>query len=302
MSADLERPSGAPLQIEWNGILEGRVADPRAILAAADALSACSKTSFSCEVTGMRFSLLPSDSVASGAGFDEGAQSRFFEALERLVATAVQGSVESTLRSKMVYERQVAETLFAIQRGALTAVTRVRERQPSEGVPLESSGSNARRVVGRREILVLAPLLMLTAIFFAWRNGLMDRVLAARSEQLAIEVGPFGDMLSLTVARKWGNYQVEVRRGAGYPADPVALAALRDGASSLVGRAAVDAVGNGSDAWIHVCNESGEVRATSRFELRALLADPAGKVEVTAHGAIDAKTLRLSLTKEAPGK
>lgn len=302
MSADLERPSGAPLQVEWNGILEGRVADPSAILAAANALSACSKTAFSCEVTGMRFSLLPSDSVTSGAGFDEAAQARFFEALEQLVATALPGSIESTLRSKMVYERQVAETLFAMQRGALTAVTRVRERQPSEGVMLDADSKDARRVVGRREILVLAPVLLFAGMFFAWRNGLVDRVLAARSEQLAIEAGPFGEMLALTVDKKWGNYEVVIRRGASYPADPAALTALRDGASSLVARAAVDAVGDGRDAWIHVCNEKGEVRAASRFDLSPLLTDPAGKIEVTAHGAIDAKTLRLSLTKEAPGK
>ena len=48
MSADLERPSGAPLQIEWNGILEGRVADPRAILAARKCVPMSARESIGC--------------------------------------------------------------------------------------------------------------------------------------------------------------------------------------------------------------------------------------------------------------
>ena len=48
--------------------------------------------------------------------------------------------------------------------------------------------------------------------------------------------------------------------------------------------------------------EAGEVRATCRFEMRALLLDPEAKIKVLVPGAMDAATLQLSLTKDAPQK
>ena len=300
MSDALERPEGAPLVVEWNGILEGRADDPRAVSAAVDVLSACSNAKFVCEITGSRFSMLPRDTTVAGAGFDEGAQSKFFAALEQLVAAAQLGSVESTLRSKMVYGTQVAETLFALRHGKLAPVTRLRPRLNGEGSVAEMGP--LRTGLGRREILIVAPLLAVLAGFLAWRNGLLDRILAARAETLAIETGPFSDTLAMSVTRSFGNYEVEIRRGAAYPKDPKELGVLRERADSLVARAAVDAVGDGGLAWVQVCNRTGEVRSASRCELRALLADPAAKLVVNVHGALDAATVRLSLTNEVAGK
>ena len=299
MTGAQERPEGAPGLVEWNGILEGRTDDPAATQRAADELSACGRAKFSCEVQGGRFSLLPQDTAVTGAGFDEEAQTRFFGALERLVATARRGTVESTLRAKMVYATQVAETLFALQQAELAPVTRLRPRLEGEGGSLNAPAARGGR---RREVLILAPLLVLFAVFFGWRNGWFDRVLSARAETLAVATGPFGDILALRVERHWGNYEVEVRRGAGYPKSPAAFSALRAAADSLVAQAACDAVNNGDDAWVQVVNEAGEVRATCRFEMRALLLDPEAKIKVLVPGAMDAATLQLSLTKDAPQK
>ncbi len=300
MSDALDRPEGAPIVVEWNGILEGRADDVRAVSAAVDALSACGKAKFVCEITGARFSMLPRDTTVQGAGFDEDAQSRFFAALEQLVAKAHPGSVESTLRSKMVYGTQVAETLFAVRQGALAPVTRLRPRLEGEGAAVD--GGSPRALLRRREALWIAPLLVVLASVLVWRNGLLDRILAARAETLAIETGPFGETLALSVTRSFGNYEVEIRRGASYPKDPSELTALRERAGSLVDRAAVDAVGDGGVAWVLVCNRDGNVRSASRCELRALLADPAAKTIVKVHGALDATTVRLSLTDEAKRK
>ena len=300
MSDALERPEGAPIVVEWNGILEGRATNPRAVMEAVDALSACSAAKFACEITGSRFSLLPRVTNVSGAGFDEDAQSKFFAALERLVQAAQPGSVESTLRAKMVYATQVAETLFAMQRGVPAPVTRIRPRLEGEGANGEDV--HPRALLRRREALWIAPLLAVLAGLLVWRNGLLDRILAARAETLQVETGPFGETLALSVTRNFGNYEVEIRRGPSYPKDPKELSALRELAGSLVDRAAIDAVGDGGVAWVLVCNRDGNVRSASRCELRALLADPAAKTIVNVHGAIDATTVRLSLTDEAKRK
>ncbi len=300
MSDALDRPEGAPIVVEWNGILEGRADDPGAVMAAVDALSACSAAKFACEITGSRFSMLPRATNVPGAGFDEDAQSKFFAALERLVQTAQPGSIESTLRAKMVYATQVAETLFAMQRGAPAPVTRIRPRLEGECAAVEDG--SPRALLRRREALWIAPMLVVLAGVLVWRNGLLDRILAARAETLAVETGPFGETIALSVTRSFGNYEVEIRRGERYPKDPSELTALRERASSLVDRAAVDAVGDGGVAWVLVCNRDGNVRSASRFDLRALLADPANKTVVKAHGAIDATTVRLSLTDEAARK
>jgi hypothetical protein len=297
------RPEGAPLAVEWNGILEGKVTDVDRLLEASRTLDACSAAKFACEVTGGRFSLLPRDTHVSGRGFDEEAQVRFVDALQELIATAAPGSVESTLRSKMVFETKVAETLFAVQRGALEPLTRVRDRRAGEEAALaETKGRSGGLVLGRREVLLLIPLLAIATAIFAWRNGLVDRVLAARAEQLTLQTGPFGEMLSLQVTRSWGVYEVQVRRGESYPKDPAELEALRTKAVSLVERAAADAVGSGGEAWVQLCDDDGEVGGSQRLELRALLADPLAIVRVSLQGRIDAASLRLSLTKDEPTK
>jgi hypothetical protein len=299
VTAGAPPPEGAPLVVEWDGILEGRVASMPALQAAAAAMSACGSVTFACEITGGRFSLLPRETSAPGAKFDGAAQARFLAALEGFLAAAQPDSIESTLRSKMIYAEQVAETLFAMRGEALEPVTRVRPRLPGEGAAPLAGAGNQRPLVGRREILLLVPLLLLLGGYFVWSTGLFDRVLAARAEQLALETGPFGKTLTMAVERSLGMYEVTLRRGPDYPKDAAALAGLRDAASSLVDRAACDVVGSGGKAWVQVVNAGGAVRATAAFELRDLLTQEDGKVKAIVPGAMDATTIRLSLTREA---
>ena len=291
-------PEGPPVAIEWGGIVEGRVTAANDVLAAAAAMSTCGGGTFACDVQGGRFSLIPRVTNVAGGDFDVDAQARFLAALARLLAAAQPNSVESTLRNRMLYGDRVAETLFTVRGAAIEPVTRVRPRQPGDGAG--PTVAAARPAVGRRELLLLAPLLLGAGGILAWQNGLFDRILAARADKLALDTGPFGALLQVAIEPVFGGYELRVRRGPDYPQDPAALGRLRDGATSLVARAACDAVGDGGKAWAQVLGDAARVRSATAFELRELLARPDGAVVVRVPGAIDAATIRLSLTKDDP--
>jgi hypothetical protein len=295
-------PEGPPVAIEWGGIVEGRVASsPAAVQAAAEAMSACGGGDFACEIQGGRFSLIPRTTTTAGKDFHDEPQARFLAALGQLVAQAQPGSVESTLRSRMFYGDRVAETLFAVRAASIAPMTRVRPRQAGDGGGTADATAAGNQAVGRRELLLLAPLVLGVGGFLAWRSNLLDRALAARADKLALDAGPFAAMLALSVEPAWGGYDLKVTRGPAYPKDPAELGALREAAASLVARAACDAVGDGGKAWAQVLDATGAVRSAAGFELRDLLARADGAVVVRLAGAISAATIRLSLTADVDG-
>ncbi|MCB9877444.1 MAG: hypothetical protein H6835_07585 [Planctomycetes bacterium] len=288
-------PTGAPQQLVVEGILDGRVADAAALRATVHLLSAAGAGRFRLEVTGGRFNVLPEDTQVPGAAFDEDAQATFLQTLQKVVDAAAPGSVETTLRCKMVYADQVAETLFVLQAGQLEPLTRRRPRSVGDAPPLPHDEPAAEMQVRRRELMWVAPVLLLLGAFIAWQTGWIDRVLAARADAIACETGPFGDMLAVAASREWGNYVVTLQRGPGYPETPEALARRRDASQDLTSRAATELVGDGGELFVQLLDAQGEVLAERRTDLRALLAAADGKREVTLPGRIAAHTLRLGL-------
>ncbi len=293
-------PTGAPDRLDIDGILEGRVGDDVALRAALTGLDRCGFGKFQCEFTGGRFSLLPRDTELPGQGLDGAAQARFLDQLGAVVAAAVVGSVESTLRCRMTFPDQVVDTLFAVRGGAIEPLSRQMPRAPGERAHAAGQPPAMPFGLRRREALLFGPILLLVGVFLAWQSGLVDRVLAARAESLTVATGPFAQMLRLQVVRSWGRYEISIQRGATFPADPRALAALREGAGSLSERAACEAVGDGGTVWVQLRNHDGRVLDAVRVELRALLADDQTPVETQLSGRIGAAAITLSLTRDAP--
>jgi len=292
----LQPPTGAPLAAFVEGLLDGRVGDASALHAAIARLQTAGAGPFRAEVLGGRFSLLPAATQVTGAPFEEAAQAQFLQALQGVAAAAAPGSVETNLRCRLVYADVVTETLFVVRGGQIEPLTRVRPRTADDGlgVPRAPAVPFGLR---RRELLFAAPLLLLAGGLVAWRSGWIDRVLSARAEQLRAETGPFGAMLQLRVEPAWGNYRVTVTRGPEYPANASALAARRDGTEDLVARAAITAVGDGGAIFVQLLGPDDKVLAEQRTELRPLLTAADGAIEAKLPGAMQAASVRLSLSK-----
>jgi hypothetical protein len=294
--------SGPPVGLLIEGILDGRTAAAEPLLAASTALSKCGAGSFRCEITGGRFTLMPRETQVPAAAFDEAAQTRFLEALHSVVAAAAPGSVESNLRCRLYYDEEVAETLFVVRGGRIEPLTRRRRRLPADDDAMTLPAKAPPFGLRRRDLAIIAPLLLLVGALVLWQAGWVDRVFAARAETLAIDTGPFGSMLATKIERSWGDYDVELRRGPDYPATAKQLQERRDRLEKLTERAAIEAVGNGGDLFVQVIDGSGKVRAQARVELRLLLGDENGVVTTRLPGLIGATGLRLSLSAEPKGR
>lgn len=292
-----QMPVGTPLAAFLEGMLDGRIADAPRLHAAVSALQKAGAGAFRSEMHGGRFSLLPAATQLPAGAFDEAAQARFVAALHELVAAAAPNSIETNLRCKLVYAEQVAETLFVARGDRIEPMTRLRARTAADGTGVPTVAAAVPFGLRRREVLFAAPLLLLAGSLVAWRSGWIDRILAARAEALRIDTGPFADLLQVATRRAWGDYRVELRRGAGYPADAVALGARRDGAKDLVTRAAIASVGDGGEVFVQLVDAQDVVLAEARAELRPLLTTADAVVEARLPGHRTAAALRLSLTK-----
>lgn len=296
-------PDGVPEWIEFNGILEGRSSDVLAIRSAARRLDHCGVGTFQCELTGGRYSLLPSETQVDGKAFDAEAQVRFSDAITAIVDLSLPGSVESTLRARLVYPTQVVEMLFVIRGGLLDVMSRTRPRDPNEAAVLRDSAAPRTPFgLGRRDIKLYLPMFLILAGLVFWQAGGIDRILAARAEEITVKTGPFSNMIVVKVERNWGNYELEIRRGPGYPKDSVALTESREATTSLVERAAIDVVGNGNEAWIQIRSRDNKVLGAVRVEFRELLMASDGVVKAKIHGRMGATSLEISLTRDDPDK
>jgi len=298
MNDDAAPPPGTPLAAYVEGILDGRVADADALQAATNELSRAGAGAFRCDVQGGRFSLLPID-TRMPSGFDDAAQARFLAALQRLLAAAEPGSVEANLRCRLVFADEVAETLFVVRGAGIEPLTRRRPRTSNDVVPASNAVPELPFGLRRRELVWIAPLLLLAGAAAAWQAGWIDRVLAARAEGLRREPGPFGAMLAFEVERSWGNYRVTLRRGADFPTTPQAVEALRAAATDLAVGTACGIVGEGRDLFVQIVDDGNHVLAETRVDLRALVAAADAAVEAKLPGRIGATTVRLSIVAGA---
>ncbi|MCA8952415.1 MAG: hypothetical protein KDE27_23090, partial [Planctomycetes bacterium] len=216
------------------------------------------------------------------------------------------GAVESTLRCTMVYDREVAETLF---RGVLPPpagagvepLTRVRPLAAGDQPPeLPSQPAPWRTMLRRREVAIVVPLLILAVGLSAWRSGLLDRLLAASARGLELRTGAFGDLLALEAESSWGDYEVALRRGPGYPTTSAAWEARQREAVDEADRLPARLVREGQEIWVQLCDDDGEVLAETGANLRALVAAADGVVEVRVPGRMNAT--RIVLSVEEHGK
>ncbi|HEX5054177.1 MAG TPA: hypothetical protein VFZ65_20530 [Planctomycetota bacterium] len=293
MTGAAATPSGAPLSVLVEGLLDGRTSAPDAVHRAAAALGQCGAGEFVAEVTGGRFTLLPRAAQVRAGGFDEAAQARFLEALQAVLRAAAPGSVESNLRCRMLHVDEVTETLFVVRGDRIEAVTRRRPRTPDDAALLAPAAAPRLR---RRETLLLGALAVVLAILFAWQTGWIERVYAAPAGTLRVDTGPFGPMLAVQAHDSWGDYVVELRRGPEYPTTAKELTERRDRQQGLAERAACELVGSGGDVFVQLLDEAGQVLAEARVELRPLLVDAGGTAEALLPGRRHAAALRLSLS------
>jgi PAS domain-containing protein len=135
-------PAGAPTSAGIEGILDGRVGDADALQRAVAELGQSGAGPFRCDIQGGRFSLLPVDTQLP-PGFDAAAQARFLDALQAVVAAAQPGSIETNLRSRMVYADQVAETLFRVRGASIEPLTRLRPRTAADAPALPTRSQAA---------------------------------------------------------------------------------------------------------------------------------------------------------------
>lgn len=294
-------PTGAPLSVHFDGILDGRVVDAPALQAAAEALSQLGGGTFQVDIDGGRFSLLPAGEELPGDRFDEAAQARFVKLLGDVLAAAAPGSVEATLRCRLGYPEQIVETWFRAGRAGIEPLSRVRPRTAEDGAfAAPTAATRPPLGIGRRELLILAPLLLVAGLLYFWQAGLLDRMLSARAEQIRFDTGPFGSMLDVAIERSWGQYEVRLRRGPAYPADPAAVQQAQTTAAGLPQRAAAELVGNGGELWLQMRDVEGKVLDAVPVQLRALLVAAEGEVKARLPGRMQAQTVALSLTREAP--
>lgn len=296
-------PSGdTPSALLVEGILDGRVLNENTLQTAVADLSKCGAGEFRLDVTGGRFNILPAETHVPANRFDTAAQSNFLDRLQGVVDAAQPGSVETTLRCKLVFEADVAETLFVVNGQQIEPVTRRRPRTAQDTLPMPTAEGEAMLGMRRRELIWLAPVLLIVGVFFAWQSGWIDRVLAARAEEVLTETGPFGQMIDVKLERSWGSYYITLTRGSTYPATPAALATLREDSATLTAAAACELIGNGGELFVQIANEDGKVLAEARTELRSLLTDEDGKVKVKLPGNRSAHHVSLSLSAGKKGK
>src|SRR5690606_31824721 len=134
---ELPRPEAAtPELVRFAGLLEAPTGDLARLRAAFDALQHLGVVRFRLDFDGGRFTVMPDETPLDGAGFDATRQELLLDALQRVVAAAADPArAESTLRCSLVFEHEVAETLFVPRHGELRPVSRMRPRHPHDSAP-----------------------------------------------------------------------------------------------------------------------------------------------------------------------
>lgn len=289
---------GTPERVAVDGILDGRVLNEQRLRAAAAALGGCGAGTFQLEIQGPRFSLLPDEGAPDGRDFDVAAQATFLDRLQELVDAAEPGSVETTLRCTLVHRDDVAETLFAVQGANVSPITRRRPRTERD-TPPPRHGTDRRR-----QLLLLAPLLVLAAGLVAWQIGLVDQLLSPDASELTRDVGPFDGMLRIDDVERagLGGYRIAITRGPDYPRTPQEIEQRRAEFTDVARLKAWDVVGSGDHLFAQLRDEQNAPLFAARIDLRALLLQPDARVLVDLPGHRSAASVALSLQGGTAGR
>ncbi len=302
--ADPEAPGpppapGGPLRFVWfDGILTApRPADLAPIRREVRRIGALGFGEPELQVEGARFTLMMPERCLPGERLAPGAREEFAGALQVVLDLLPgQGEVESTLRCTEVLADSTRETLFAAAGRELRAVGRLRPVQAQDLAhdPLPPSRMPVTNL-SRRGLLGLMALLVAGFGLLAWRTGWIDRIFSADFDALAAETGPFQDMLAVEVAGSWGDYEVTVSRGAGYPATREEVDRRLAASVSAADRAAVNAVADGGTIYLRVQDAEGRVLHVKEANLRPLISEEKGQVKERLPGAIAARAIRIAL-------
>lgn len=292
---------GAPLWVTMDGIVEGRIGDFAALNSAVLALNRLGICSFELDRDGGKFSVMPENDRKPGSGFDGERQHELLLQLGKLAAGA-NGPLESTLRCTMVYADECAETVFRPalpppEGPGIEPLTRVRPSRADDVPPEAAPAPPWAQLLKRREVLVVLPLLLLAFGLTAWRTGLVDRLLAANAQGMAVENADFGDLLDVAVENEWGNYKVTISRGPGHPTTAAAWDDRVAAATTEAQRLHAIVVREGQDLYVQVRDEKGRVLAEESGSMRVLVTDPDGSEIVRLPGQMTAARVVLSLTE-----
>ncbi|HTF86835.1 MAG TPA: hypothetical protein VK843_00380 [Planctomycetota bacterium] len=255
------------------------------------------------DIDGRRARLMLEEGAVSGEKLDDKTRGRFLHALQEFLDAGGEArGAESTLRCTEVFETRVRETLFRPIGARVEPVARLRGKTPRDEARAPRGIDAPRGVAGLnwRTVAVLLALLFVGFGLSAWNSGWVDRVLAQDAAKLEIDRGAFGDMLVVSLKESWGKYEIEIRRGPSYPADPSQTQAALDAATTNADRACINAVANGDDVYVVVENAKGRAIASQRVNLRPLVSKADAHVELSIWGMMLARKLRLSLDDGKP--
>lgn len=290
-------PRGSVRYAAFGGILEGTRGDRAILESLIREINELGLARAELEIEGGRFSVLMDEAPVSTEGMEAARFESFVNLLQQLLeASPSPDSLESTLRCKIVTDREVQETLFVLLNGSLRCVSRTRPLQEGDRrqAPLTVWAPSISRFGGRHAILIGILLLIAFAIL-TWQGGYIDKIFSPKPGSLLLKTGPFGHLLKLEVEKSWGNYRVLIRRGKDFPESADKVKDLLESAVSAADRAAINTVADGDTIYAQLLSSKGKVLDFARVELRSLLSAGDAKVTGKLHGHIAAHCVQLSL-------
>lgn len=299
-------PTGPPAYGWFDGVLEGKVADPEKLNSFAGDWEGMFKGGSPLDIQGSRFSFMPSDAVIEGTKLGTEQQEAVLELLHRIEGEAVvPNSLESTLRCTLVYEDQVVETLFGALEGDLRSASRARPVNAEDHARCVKSGviPDSVRSLGLSRGLFVGVFTLLLFGLSVWRAGWLDQARAVPAEELELDAGTFEGLLVIEVEQRLGGYEVKVRRGDEFPVDPAATKSLTEAATDNLRVASIEVVSSGDSVYLQLVDsnhlEDGEavtrVLGEVELELRVLLVDEDAGADAWLKGRSAATGCRLSL-------
>ena len=274
----------------FDGVLSGPAPEPQSLRRAVDAFNESSAVRADIDIDVGRFSVLLDDQPIPAKAMTEETQVAINDLLSEVIAIAsARGEVESTLRCTEVFSESVRESLFATRNNETDLVSRIRpvthedlRRGPVPAALLPAGMS-------RRRASVIFLCLMLAAVGVAWKAGYIDRLNAADAGALEFDGGVFEDYIACSFSSSWGNYEVKLTKGQGYPDKADNTDDLSAGT-----RAARSRVQSGSTCYLILENEDGRALGFQEVDLSKLLQDQPINLKLPGHP--EATRARLSLS------
>ncbi len=297
-------PTGPVQHAHFGGVLRARIGDPSATEAALQKLRALNLVPVDYEADRARFALYFGGEVVPGKKLGPKANRNLLQGLQDLLDSSPDPeSAESTLHATEVYADAVVETLFAIQKGAITCVSNPRNLEPGDALDAPERKGILHSIapsLGTKAKALCALLLVLAAGLFAWEKGWMNRLFAEPAAQLSVESGDFEGWLSLQAKSQWGTYRLQVQRGPNYPTDPEQVRRQLAALTSTVQSAALSAIAEGRTIFVQCLDDEAQPLSASPIPLAALLTS-ANPIVANLPGHPKARTLRLSLAPAGSG-